>query len=176
MIKNLMTPKDVIDLYFKLEELEVRIWIDGGWGVEALLGKQTRSHEDIDIVIQQKDVPKLRKLLEPQGYKDVKLEIARPHNFVLADVNGHKIDVHVIVIDKKGNGIYGPVENGEMYPVDSLAGTGRIENKKVRCISPAWMVKFHSGYELKEKDFQDVSALCEKFNLSLPEGYKRFQK
>lgn len=147
MIKNLMTPEDVIDLYFKLEELEVRIWIDGGWGVEALLGKQTRSHEDIDIVIQQKDVPKLRKLLEPQGYKDLKLEIARPHNFVLADVNGHKIDVHVIVIDEK-----------------------------VRCISPAWMVKFHSGYELKEKDFQDVSALCEKFNLSLPEEYKRFQK
>jgi hypothetical protein len=31
------------------------------------------------------------------------------------------------------------------------------------------MVKFHSGYELKKKDFQDVSALCEKFGIELPQ-------
>jgi hypothetical protein len=38
------------------------------------------------------------------------------------------------------------------------------------------MVKFHSGYELKEKDFTDVSALCEKFGLELPQEYVSFQK
>ena len=32
------------------------------------------------------------------------------------------------------------------------------------------MVRFHSGYDLKEKDFRDVSALCEKFGIELPEG------
>jgi hypothetical protein len=38
------------------------------------------------------------------------------------------------------------------------------------------MVKFHSGYELKEKDFRDVSALCEKFGLELPQEYVSFKK
>jgi len=45
----------------------------------------------------------------------------------------------------------------------------------VRCISAEWAVKFHSGYELKEKDFRDVSALCQKFGIGLPATYERFK-
>jgi len=37
-------------------------------------------------------------------------------------------------------------------------------------------VKFHSGYELKEQDFQDVSALCRKFGMDLPSEYERFRE
>ena len=66
-----MTAKDVVRLYNQLKGLGVQIWIDGGWGVDALLGKQTRPHEDVDIVIQQKDLLVLRKLLEDQGSRDV---------------------------------------------------------------------------------------------------------
>ena len=42
--------------------------VDGGWGVDALLGRQTRFHEDLDIAIPHKDVPKLRKLLAEKGF------------------------------------------------------------------------------------------------------------
>lgn len=173
--KTDMTSVDVIDLYTKTKNLGIKIWIDGGWGVDALVGKQTRPHKDLDIAIQQKDVPKLRDLLEAQGYKDVRIEDAKPWNFVLGDNSGHEIDVHAIVFDAQGNGLYGPIENGVMYPAASLTGTGNIDSKSVKCISPEWMVKFHSGYELKEKDFQDVSALCQKFNIDLPEEYNRFK-
>lgn len=24
-------------------------WLDGGWGIDVLAGKQTRSHRDVDI-------------------------------------------------------------------------------------------------------------------------------
>ncbi len=34
-----MTSADVIDLYATLENLGIKIWIDGGWAVDALLGK-----------------------------------------------------------------------------------------------------------------------------------------
>jgi lincosamide nucleotidyltransferase A/C/D/E len=166
---------DVISLYEQCQQNGITIWIDGGWGVDALLGYQSRSHKDVDIVIQQKDVSKLRELLQAKGYREIKLEMARPHNFVLGDEAGHEIDVHVIVLGANGNGIYGPADNGEMYPADSLMGTGIIAGKEVRCISPEWMVKFHSGYELREKDFRDVSALCEKFGIGLPEEYLKFQ-
>jgi lincosamide nucleotidyltransferase A/C/D/E len=167
---------DVLELYNSLQKLGVEIWIDGGWGVDALLEKQTRPHKDLDLAIQQKDVATLRDVLETRGYREIKLEIARPHNFVLADSDGHEIDVHVIVLDEQGNGIYGPLENGEMYPADALAGTGIIAGHIVRCISPAWTIKFHSGYELKEKDYQDVSALCEKFGIPLPAEYECFRQ
>ncbi len=58
-----MTAADVIDLYAQLGDLGIQVWIDGGWGVDALLGEQTRPHGDLDIVIQQEDVPRLRELL-----------------------------------------------------------------------------------------------------------------
>jgi lincosamide nucleotidyltransferase A/C/D/E len=171
-----MIAADVISLYTELENLGITIWIDGGWGVDALLGEQTRPHEDLDITVQRKDVPKLRRLLQVRGYRDIKLEEARPWNFVLGDENGRKIDFHVIVIDDRGNGLYGPTEKGETYPAASLKGTGSINGRTVRCISPEWTVKFHSGYKLKEKDFRDVSALCKKFGIELPEAFTQFRK
>ncbi len=170
-----MEATDVISIYEMCQKNGLIIWIDGGWGVDALLGYQSRPHKDLDIAIQEKDVSKLRELLQGKGCGEIKLEIARPHNFVLGDEKGHEIDIHVIVLDAKGNGIYGPVGNGEMYPAGSLTGTGIIAGKDVKCISPDWMVKFHSGYELKEKDFRDVSALCEKFGIRLPEEYLKFK-
>jgi lincosamide nucleotidyltransferase A/C/D/E len=171
-----MNAPDVTSLYTELENLSIIIWVDGGWSVDALLGEQTRPHEDLDIAIQQKDVSRLRQLLGEKGYREIKLNEARPWNFVLGDDNGREIDVHVIVIDERGNGIYGPPENGEMYPAASLTGTGSINGRSVRCISPEWMVKFHSGYEMKEKDFRDVSALCKKFAIELPESFAKFKK
>ena len=38
---NKSTAADVVALYTELESLGIKIWIDGGWGVDALLGKQT---------------------------------------------------------------------------------------------------------------------------------------
>lgn len=165
----------LIDFYKDLEELDILIWIDGGWCVDALLGKQTRNHKDLDIVVQKKHLEKFNNFLKEKNYREIKIEERRPHNFVVADDQGHEIDVHVIVIDDNGNGIYGPKEKGEMYPVDSLTGEGLVNNVKVRCITAEWMVKFHSGYELKEKDFRDVTLLCEKFGIALPEEYKKFK-
>ena len=169
-----LTAADVLSLYSELEGLGIAIWIDGGWGVDALLGEQTRPHEDLDIAIEQKDVVMLRSLLESRGYREIKLEEARPWNFVLADANGREIDFHVLVLDVKGDGIYGPPENNEMYPAAALTGTGLLLGRTVRCISAEWAVKFHSGYELREKDFRDVSALCEKFGIQLPEAFAGF--
>lgn len=164
-----MKSAEVINLYSQLEEMGVKIWIDGGWNVDALLGQQTRSHKDLDIAAEWKDVPKLREFLATQGYKQVR-EDSR-WNFVLGDGQGHEVDVHAFVYDDKGN-----IVEGIMYPSASLTGTGVIGGRVVRCITAEYVVKFHNGYELKEKDFQDVSAVCKKFNIDLPEEYANFKR
>ncbi|MFH1157293.1 MAG: aminoglycoside nucleotidyltransferase [Pseudomonadota bacterium] len=164
-----MKSEDVVELYTALEKADIRIWIDGGWGVDALLGGQTRPHGDLDIVIQQKDVLKLRELLEARGYKDVKRDDTSVWNFVLGDDHGRLVDIHVIVFDAVGNGLYGSVEKGVMYPAASLSGTGVVDGCTVRCISAEYMLKFHTGYKLRDSDFKDVSALCEKFGIEYPE-------
>jgi lincosamide nucleotidyltransferase A/C/D/E len=164
-----MNSADVIDLYSKLDTAGIKIWIDGGWGVDALLGKQTRPHEDLDIAIQQKDVPKLCELLEAEGYKEVKRD--NQWNFVLGDPKGRKIDLHAFVFDGMGN-----VVEGIPYPPASLTGTGSINGHRVNCISPEYMIKFHSGYKLRDKDFKDVSALCDHFGMDYPEEYRHLKK
>ena len=176
LVKTMMSATDVIDLYIQLNNLGIKIWLDGGWGVDALLGKQTRLHEDVDIVIQQKDVPKLRKLLEEQGFKDIERDDTSAWNFVLGDSKGHLIDVHVITFDAEGNGLYGPVEKGVMYPAASLTGNGKVNGRPVRCILAEHMVKFHTGYKLKESDYKDVSALCERFGIKYPKEYAHLKK
>lgn len=163
-----MNSGDVVDLYDKLDILGIKIWIDGGWGVDTLLGKQTRQHEDLDIAIQQKDVSKLCELLEAEGYKEVKRD--NQWNFVLGDHKGRKVDLHAFVLDDLGN-----VVEGILYPSASLTGTGSIDGQTVRCISAEYQVKSHSGYQLRDKDFKDVSALCDRFNIDYPEEYRHLK-
>ncbi|MBI2064644.1 MAG: nucleotidyltransferase family protein [Candidatus Yanofskybacteria bacterium] len=165
-LKQEVTSQDVVGLYTDLENLGVKIWIDGGWGVDALLGKQTRPHKDLDIAINQTDVPKLLEYLEQKGFKEIKRD--NEHNVVFADDKGKELDYHAFITDETGH-----ITGGIAYPDESLTGTGSIDNQTVRCISPEFMVKFHSGYELKEKDFQDVRAICDKFGIELPEEYAR---
>ncbi len=160
---------DAINFYDKLSNLGIEVWIDGGWGVDALLGKQTRSHRDLDIAIQQKDVAPLQEMLRVQGYREIKRD--SPWNFVLGDGQGHEIDVHAFVFDDRGE-----VVQGTLYPKDSLAGSGTINGRVVKCVSPEYMVKFHTGYKLRDTDFKDVAALCERFGIDYPAEYQHLKK
>ena len=62
------------------------------------------------------------------------------------------------------------------YWSEHLTGGGSIDGYPVRCISPEWLVKFHTGYEIDEKDFHDVRALCERFGIPLPDEFSRFAR
>ncbi len=163
-----MKASEVVDFYTRLESLGVKIWVDGGWGVDALLGEQSRIHKDLDIGINQKDVPELLKFLEKEGFAEIKRD--SEYNVVFRDKNGREIDYHAFITNEEGK-----VIGGIAYPDESLTGIGNINGVEVRCISPEYVVKFHSGYELKGKDYKDVSAVCQKFGIDLPEEYKKFQ-
>src|SRR3990167_9993219 len=97
--------KDVLDLYLHLDDLGIKIWLDGGWGVDALLSKQTRLHSDLDIIVQQQDVFKLREFLGSLGYQNIERNDTSDWNFVLGNDKGYEVDVHVIIFDDHGNGI-----------------------------------------------------------------------
>ncbi len=164
-----MSGDAVVQLLQLFEQNGVEVVVDGGWGVDALLGEQTRVHADLDIALEHKDVPKLRALLEARGYKDVPRDDTRDCNFVMGDDQGHEVDFHSYTFDDQGKLIF-----GVPYPPDSLTGHGSIQGHPVRCVPPEWMVKFHSGYALDENDYRDVAALCKRFGIALPAEYERF--
>jgi len=166
-----MQLQEVVDLYNQLENLGIKIWIDGGWSVDALLGKQTRPHQDLDIAMEWKDVPKLREFLGAKGYSQIKED--SKWNFVLGNNEGNEIDIHAFVYDDKGN-----IVDGIMYPAESLTGTGNIDGQTIRCISPKYMVEFLAPWVHKwpEKYLTAVKALCEKFGIDLPKEYTALTK
>ena len=47
-----MTADDVVDLVDSLERAGVDVWLDGGWAVDAALARQTRAHDDLDVVVE----------------------------------------------------------------------------------------------------------------------------
>ncbi len=176
IVGDTMNAEDVLEMYQTMKELGIQIWLDGGWGVDALLERQTRSHGDMDIVIQKGDVQSLVAYLKSNGYQQINRHDSSDFNFIMGNDQAQFVDFHVIELDQSGNGIYGPKENGVMYLAEALSGFGKIGGQVVNCISPEWAVKFHSGYELRDKDVQDVLALCEKFNIEVPEDIKKSQQ
>jgi lincosamide nucleotidyltransferase A/C/D/E len=169
--RNYMTAADVIEIYQLLIGNGIRVHVDGGGGIDALLGEQTRSYADLDIAVPHKDVPHLRNLLRSRSFKEIPRDDSWECNFVLGDELGGELDVHSYTFDAEGNNVF-----DVPYPVDSLTGTGTIDGYQVDCISAEWMVKFHTGYALDINDYRDVSALCERFGLKLPPEYSEFKK
>jgi lincosamide nucleotidyltransferase A/C/D/E len=147
----------------------IEVCLDGGWGVDALLGWQSRPHADLDIALEHRHVPTVRALLEARGYRDVPRDDTRDCNFVLGDEMGRLVDFHTYTFDENGKLTF-----GLDYPPESLTGSGTVNGLPVRCITPEWMVKFHSGYPLDDDDYHDVRLLCEKFEIPLPQEYRRF--
>src|SRR5258708_40276717 len=101
-----MNSEDVAQIVRLLTGDGIEVWLDGGWAVDALLGRQTRDHDDLDIVVRESNLPHLLEMLAKKGF--TRTEGGRPFNFVLEDAEARKVDVHTIVFDTRGNALYGP--------------------------------------------------------------------
>ena len=51
----MVTCFDVCEILEMLSEASVKVFLDGGWGVDALIGRETRIHNDIDLFVEKKD-------------------------------------------------------------------------------------------------------------------------
>jgi lincosamide nucleotidyltransferase A/C/D/E len=167
-----MTSDEVVRIVDCLEQAGLRVWLDGGWGVDALLGRQTRPHSDIDAVVELDLAGKVIARLESLGFHITVDD--RPTRFVLADDTGRHIDFHPIVFDNAGNGTQiGAGANGgdAVYPAAGLLGRGVVGGRGVACLTPELLLRHHTGYRPQDKDRHNVRMLCEGFDLPLPRGY-----
>jgi lincosamide nucleotidyltransferase A/C/D/E len=171
--KTEMTAPALVRLLRLLESAALPIWLDGGWGVDALLERQTRKHKDVDIILRVTDVPLLEELLSPLGFT-IK-EGKPPDSFVLANGTGLELDVHAVSFDAAGNGVY-RMQNGAywIFPAEGFSGRGLVEGMRVRCLSPEAQVLCHAhGYAPVEKDIRDMELLKRRFGVELPPQLRR---
>jgi lincosamide nucleotidyltransferase A/C/D/E len=155
-----MEAHHLVELVDLLERHGITVWLDGGWGVDALAGRQTRPHDDLDLVVELAQVPALRKVLAERGY--VLMGGGPPMSFELVDADGRQVDVHPVKFDARGDGVY-RMRTGEdwAYPAAGFAGEGSVLGRGVQCLSPEVQILCHAGYEFDDDDRHDLRVLHE---------------
>jgi len=173
--------EDVISIYKRLLTNGFQVWLTGGWGIDALLGEQTRPHKDLDLIILLDDVVRMRELLSRDGYglKELWSEnrwVVDAHGietataFVLQDSDGREIDAHAMRLDDRANGVPAwEVAAGFVLKRQDLSGEGVIAGFAVQCLTPEMQVFCHTGYELPDQQLRDLELLHEKFGVEYPD-------
>ena len=152
-----------------LEAEGIEVWLDGGWGVDALLGHQTREHDDLDLVVELDRASRVIELLDARGYALV--TGAPPKSFVMVDARGCQVDIHPVAFNAEGAGVYQMEDGTEwVYPSEGFTGRGSVGDRRVRCLSPEVQVLVHSGYELTQKDYRELYLLRERFRVEPPQA------
>src|SRR6478609_12188126 len=57
IVGAMMSAESVLAVLAVLDAADIEAVVDGGWGVDALLGAQRRSHDDLDLVVPLDAVP-----------------------------------------------------------------------------------------------------------------------
>jgi len=146
-----------------LQGANVPTWLLGGWAIDALIGRERRPHDDLDLLIWDTDIPAAMEALAALGYAGS----LRPKGAsYLVDPAGRQIDVHVIELRPDGSAAYRMEDGADWaYPAGVLTGRGTINGREVPCLTAGMMMVEHTtGYELDETHLADVRALAQAFD------------
>ena len=125
--------------------------VAGGWAVDALAGRRTRKHLDLDLVVADLDIARAEAALETDGFESVHREFVEvaglPLSLVWAHQDGRKVDLHPVDLDEP-----------------AFAGTeafceGRVGERTVRVLCPELLLAYRAGYSHTAADDHDVALL-----------------
>ena len=168
-----MLPAVVISLYRAFAAADAPVWLMGGWGIDALLGRQTRSHHDLDVLVEVSDLERLRLcLIELQfGLKYIwddevrwirndswSSPLEQPTAFVYGHADGREVDVHAVrrsddeSVEMLWNVPYA-------FTAEGLSAVGVVDGHAVRCLSREMQRQAHTGYDLPPHHLRDLELL-----------------
>ena len=146
-----------------LEERQLSCWLAGGWAVDFLIGRVTRDHRDIDIVIWAADASAATEALRDAGFEP---QHARAPELIHFERNG--VPVTLSFIEREADGtLVTPGKWSDGWPPDSLsAPPGRIGSLTIPIVSLASQIETKSNYAahihgapLRSQDEVDLSLL-----------------
>ena len=144
----------IVDL---LNEMVIRYWIEGGWGIDVLIGKQTRPHRYIDVDFDADQEELLMQKLIDLGYERIMDQ--RPVRAELYHPNYGYIDIHPFIISKSGTMKQANPEGGFFELASEWFSQGTFEDRLIPCVSVEGQRLFHTGYELRDVDHADLKQL-----------------
>ncbi|MFI9366770.1 nucleotidyltransferase domain-containing protein [Kitasatospora sp. NPDC053057] len=164
-----MNETDVLDVLDLLTDAGVSAWVDGGWGVDALVGQATRPHDDLDLVLPGHQLDVARRALAAAGFTTVLRDLL-PAALALADGAGRAVDLHPVTGSAHGGG-HQLLPDGQRFCYPAPV-TGTIGGRTVPCVDAATQVRCHLGYALRDKDRHDMAQLHARTGVALPAEYR----
>ena len=167
-----MPPETARSVLSTLAEHGVDACLGGGWAVDALVGRQTREHSDLDLWVSAPGFEGLIVTFAEIGIDRVHPWPGdRPWNFVLHDGVSRRVDLHLYEALDEGRVHYGSLTAPFHFDVEDLSGRGEIAGLAVRCERPEFALSNHTGYPARDVDRHDVALLCDHFGLSRPADF-----
>jgi lincosamide nucleotidyltransferase A/C/D/E len=148
---------EVFEVLRALSAVGCRFWLEGGWGVDALLGRQTRPHRDLDVDLDARCAEAALTVLAAMGYT---IETDwRPNRVELKAPARGRVDLHPLLIDDDGTARQAALEGGFHVFPRSFFVTGSLAGVPVPCVSVTAQRRFRTGYELRDIDLHDLAVL-----------------
>ena len=155
-----MAAAEVLRVLAALHTGDLRAWVAGGWGVDALAGRQTRVHRDLDLALDVTSASAERALCVLQGIGyDVETDW-RPARVELTASSKRWVDLHPVVFDRQDTGWQANVEDLPpfRYPPEAFA-RGIISGVGIGCLSVEQQLLLHTGYPARPHDRSDIELL-----------------
>lgn len=152
-----MTREDVIEVLAALESGGIAYWVDGGWGIDALVGQQTRTHRDLDLGVRLDDVAKIETLL-PRFQRVSEEEW--PGFLLLKDERGRAVDL-LLVERGEGGQLWQQLAAGRRihHAESETRASGHIGGRPVQCASVALQREHHDHPDATDQDRVDIKVL-----------------
>lgn len=162
-----MAASHALRVIHALEASDVHVWVAGGWGVDALVGRQTRVHDDLDLLCADRQHldETTHDVMTRLGFRPLEAEEGGhhlPRRIVWRDRTGRTVDILPVGVEADGD--------DDAFTPASFS-PGRIDGHQVGCLSVEVQLKLHTGYDSRREDQRDVRLLCSHFGLDLPSGY-----
>ena len=167
-----MEARDVIDVILMFEQAGIDIWVEGGWGIDALLAAQNRDHGDLDLIVDAPRAHDAQAMLIAAGFEVIFED--GPGHVSFMDAGDRAVDLSFAVADRYGdrwNTNRTPGDGDPDYPFDCFT-YGWIGGHKVSCLGPDTQVAHHVGYDTEDVDKYDAALLRERFDIRLPEALR----
>lgn len=141
--------------------------ITGGWAVDALIGRATRPHRDLDVIVEAGACDALTRWLRGRGYEvvvdwlPIRVELRRGRCGV---------DLHPMKVDGHGDGVQAGFGTRVFEHRAADRTRGRIGGRRVVVATAARLMELHRGYEPRPEDLHDIALLRRLLQSDEPTG------
>ncbi|QDV05205.1 hypothetical protein Poly30_07010 [Planctomycetes bacterium Poly30] len=148
----------VLDLLATLEETGHSVWLDRGWGVDAILGFTTREHRDVDLVTTPGSLGAMAAALTAAGYVEPQ-DFPRDSSPMTSADRIERISP---------TGLRVEIRATSEALEDGFGATGSLGGAAVPCVDAARQLGWRVGRKLNRNDVQAIELLHESTGTPVP--------